>query len=143
MFFSLNSFAQDYPEHLVNIMEKSQAYFEHYGQKTPSEIEDGTYDDSESLLFSHVDQINGLDIMFNKEEIRKLKAQMVRIIADSFSKEQIEAIIRVAKSPSVNKKISAKFFEVALEYKTGKILEQSINFLLSPKLKTMRWSVDD
>jgi hypothetical protein len=138
MFFSLNSFAQDYPEHLVNMMEKSRDYFEVYGQKSPSEIEDGIYDDSESVLFSQVDQINGLDIIFNKEEIRKLKAQMVKLIAESFSKEQIEAIIRVAKSPSVNKKISAKFFEVALEYKSGKILAHSINFLLSPKLKTMR-----
>jgi hypothetical protein len=138
MFFSLNSFAQDYPEHLVNMMEKSRDYFEVYGQKSPSEIEDGIYDESESVLFSQVDQINGLDIIFNKEEIRKLKAQMVKLIAESFSKEQIEAIIRVAKSPSVNKKISAKFFEVALEYKSGKILAHSINFLLSPKLKTMR-----
>ena len=138
MFVSLNSFAQDYPEHLVNMMDKSREYFEMYGQKSPTEIEDGIYDDSESLLFSHVDQINGLDIIFNKEEIRKLKAQMVKLIAESFTRGQLEAIIHVAKSPSINKKISAKYFEVALEYKTGKILDQAINFLLSPKLKTMR-----
>lgn len=138
MFFSLNSFAQDYPEHLVSIAEKGREYFEVYGQKSPSEIEDGIYDDSESLLFYHVDQINGLHIIFNKEEIRKLKAQMVKLIAESFTRAQLEAIIRVVRSPDVNKKISAKYFEVALEYKTGKIVDVAIHFLLSPKLRTMR-----
>lgn len=137
-FLSFNSFAQDYPEHLQNMVEKSRDYFEIYGQKSPSEIEDGLYDESESLLFAQVDQINGLDIIFSKEEIRKIKAQMVKVIAESFQKEQIEAIIRVAKSPSVNKKITAKIFEVALEYKNGKILDAAINFLLSPKLKSVR-----
>lgn len=138
MLFSLSSFAQDYPEHLVNMLGKSREYFEIYSQKSPSDIEDGVYDESEAILFSQVDQINGLDIMVSKEEIRKIKSQMVRMIAQNFSLAQLEAIIHVARSPGINKKISAKFFEVALEYKSGKILEPSINFMLSPKLRTMR-----
>lgn len=137
IFFSVNSFAQDYPEHLQSMFEKTQDYFEQYSRKSPAEIEDGIYDASESLLFAQVDQINGLDIVFSKDEIRRLKAHVVRIVAESFQKEQIEAIIRVALSPSINKKQTARFFEVALEYKTGKILDIRINFLLSPKLKSM------
>ena len=136
--FSFSAFAQDYPEHLQDMVAKSKEYFDIYGQKTPSEIEDGVYDESESTLFLQVDQINGLEIVFSKEEIRKIKTQMVKVIAESFDVAQLEAIIRVAKSPSINKKISARIFEVALEYKTGKILSTHINFILSPKLKSMR-----
>lgn len=135
---SINAYAQDYPEHLQDMVAKSKEYFDIYGQKSPNEIEDGVYDDSESLLFSQVDQINGLEIVFSKEEIRKIKTQMVKVIAESFDVAQLEAIIRVAKSPSINKKISARIFEVALEYKTGKILSTHINFVLSPKLKSVR-----
>jgi len=69
-FYTFNSFAQELPEHLLELLGKSQEYFEIYNQKSAVEIEDGIYDDSEFLLFLQVDQMNGLDLIFSKEEIK-------------------------------------------------------------------------
>lgn len=121
LFLSLNSFAQELPEHLQEMLDKSQDYFEIYNQKSPTEIEDGKYDESEYLLFSQIDQINGLDVIFAKDEIKNLKMKMVAVISKSFQPEQMEAISRVGRTPQLNKKQAAFFFEFALEYKLGRL----------------------
>ena len=46
---------------------------------------------------------------------------MLEIINQSFDPEQLEAIIRVGRSADLNKKEAAIFFEVALEFKRGKL----------------------
>jgi hypothetical protein len=117
---SSNSFAQDLPEHLTEMLNKSQEFFEIYNQKSPLEIEDGKYDDSELLLFAQIDQIQGLAIIFNKKEIKNTKIRMVELIIQSFKCEQLEAIARVGRSLELNKKQASVFFEVALEYKLGR-----------------------
>lgn len=117
---SFNLFAQELPEHLNAMLNKSQEFFEIYNQKSPLEIEDGKYDDSEFLLFSQIDQIHGLGIVFSKKEIKKTKIRMVELIVESFKSEQLEAIVRVGRSLELNKKQASVFFEVALEYKLGR-----------------------
>ncbi|MBA2406279.1 MAG: hypothetical protein H0V66_15995, partial [Bdellovibrionales bacterium] len=104
-----------------DMLVKSQDYFQIYNQKNAQEIDDGKYDESEFFLFSQVDQINGLDIIFSKEDIRNTKTKMIILITESFDSHQIEAIARVARSTELNKKQAATFFEVALEYKLGKL----------------------
>ena len=103
IFLSLNSFAQELPEHLQEMLVKSQDYFVIYSQKTPTEIEDGKYDETEYLLFSHIDQINGLDVIFTKDEIKTLKMKMVSLISQSFQAEQMEAIARLGRTSQLNK----------------------------------------
>lgn len=120
---SFNSFAQDLPEYLTAMLGRSEEYFEIYNQKSPLEIEDGKYDDSELLLFSQIDQIQGLGILFTRKEIKKTKIQMVELIIQSFKPEQLEAIARVGRTLELNKKQASVFFEVALEYKLGKITD--------------------
>lgn len=107
---SLNAFAQELPEHLQEMLDKSQDYFEIYNQKSPTEIEDGKYDESEFLLFSQIDQINGLDVIFSKAEIKNLKIKMIALISRSFQTEQMEAIARVGKTAELNKQQAAQFF---------------------------------
>lgn len=118
---SFNSFAQDLPEHITSMLNKSQEFFEIYNQKTPLEIEDGKYGDSELLLFSQIDQIQGLGILLTRKEIKQIKIRMVELIIQSFTPEQLEAIARVGRTLELNKKQASVFFEVALEYKLGKI----------------------
>ena len=123
LFFSFNSFTQELPDHLEGMLGRSQNYFEIYNQKTPAEIEDGKYDDSEFLLFAQIDQLQGLGVIFNRDEIKKIKIKMIELIVKSFEVEQLEAISRVCRSVPLNKKQAAVFFEAALEYKLGKIKE--------------------
>lgn len=119
--FSCNSFAQDLPDHLNEMLARSQDFFEVYNQKSPLEIEDGEYDDSEFLLFSQIDQMQGLGVVFSKEEIKKTKIRMVELIILAFKPEQLQAISKIGRSIELNKKQASVFFEVALEYKLGKI----------------------
>lgn len=126
LLFTFNTFAQELPEHLSAMLGKSQDYFKIYNQKTALEIEDGNYDESEYFLFSHIDQIQGLGIMFSKKEIKSAKIKMVELIAQNFESEQLEAISKVGRSVELNKKQAALYFEVALEYKLGRI--QTISF---------------
>lgn len=121
IFFTLNSFAQELPEHLQEVLGNSHAYFEIYNAKSPQEIDDGKFDESEVSLFAQIDQINGLDIIFCKDEIKTLKLKMIELIAQSFDEEQLAAIARIGRSNQLNKKQAAGFFEVALEYKSGKL----------------------
>ena len=107
--------------HLQEMLVKSQDYFVIYSQKTPTEIEDGKYDETEYLLFSHIDQINGLDVIFTKDEIKTLKMKMVLLISQSFQAEQLEVIARVGRTSQLNKKQAATYFEFALEYKLGRL----------------------
>ena len=104
IFLSLNSFAQELPEHLQEMFAKSQDYFVIYSQKIPTEIEDGKYGETEFLLFSQIDQINGLDVIFTKDEIKTLKMEMVSLISQSFQAAQMEAIARVGRTSLLNKK---------------------------------------
>jgi hypothetical protein len=120
-FLSVNSYAQELPEHLKIMLAKSQDCFEIYNEKKPLEIEDGEYDESEFLLFSQIDQMQGLDVVFTRLEIKRAKLKMLEIINQSFGPEQLEAIIRVGRSADLNKKEAAIFFEVALEFKKGKL----------------------
>ncbi len=120
-FLSVNSYAQELPEHLKIMLAKGQDCFEIYNKKKPLEIEDGEYDESEFLLFSQVDQMQGLDVVFTRLEIKRAKLKMLEIINQSFDPEQLEAIIRVGRSADLNKKEAAIFFEVALEFKRGQL----------------------
>lgn len=123
LLFSFSTFAQELPEHLSVMLGKSQDYFKIYNQKTAAEIDDGIYDESEYYLFSQIDQIQGLCIMFSKREIKNAKIKMVELIAQTFETEQLQAISKVGRSAELNKKQAAIFFEVALEYKLGKITD--------------------
>ena len=65
--------------------------------------------------------MQGLDVVFTRLEIKRAKLKMLEIINQSFDPEQLEAIIRVGRSADLNKKEAAIFFEVALEFKRGKL----------------------
>lgn len=133
LFISMNSFAQEMPAHLEGMLKKSQEYFEIYNDKTAEEIIDGQYDESEFYLFEQIDQITGLDVVFNREEIKNYRFKLVVLISEMFSPFQMESIIKVAKSFELNRRRVAKYFEVGLEYKLGKISRANINSRLSAK----------
>lgn len=137
-FLSFNAFAQELPEHLEELLVKSQEYFEIYNDKSAAEIDDAKFDESEFMLFSHIDQVNGLNVIFSKTDIKNLKIKMVLSLSQIFDESQLEAIIRIGKSNSLNKKYAARFFEVALEYKTGILKEILIGQQLSPKYFNFR-----
>lgn len=100
--------------------------FVEYQQRPASLIEDGAYDQSDLLLFSQIDQINTFTLVFTKEEIKQYKIKLVQQIASTFETSQLEAIVRVGRSEAVNRRKAARYFEVALEYKTGKLVERLI-----------------
>lgn len=124
--FSFNASAQDLPDHLEMILIRSQEVFVEYQSRTAEQIEDGVYDQTDLLLFSQIDQVNTFDLIFTKEEIKHFKIKLVRQIAATFEVTQLEAIVRVGRSELVNRRKAARYFEVALEYKTGKLVERLI-----------------
>ena len=139
LLISFNTSAQELPEHLEELLHKSQEYFEVYNDKSAAEIDDGKYDDSELMLFSQIDQVNGLNIIFSKEEIKNLKIRMVIGLSQKFDETQLDALIRIGKSKELNKKYASRFLEVALEYKSG-ILKDILLLSkhLSPKYFNLR-----
>lgn len=136
--FSFNALAQEVPEHLEELLTKSQDYFENYNDKSASEIDDGKFDESEYMLFSQIDQVSGLDIIFSKEEIKNFKTRLVKDLARSFDDSQLFAIARIGQSKILNKKQASRFFEVALEYKSGTLRDIVIFKHLSPKFSPRR-----
>jgi hypothetical protein len=126
LIISANSFAQELPVYMQDVLEVSRENFQEYAKKSPNEIDDDIYDESEYLLFSQIDQIATFDIVFTKEIIREFKKEMVILVSNSFNVSQLESIVKVGNSKTLNKKQAAKFFEIAEEYKLGKIKE--LNF---------------
>jgi hypothetical protein len=124
--FILPLHAQELPEHLTEILNRSQEYFDVYKLKTAEQIEDGSFDESEEMLFSQIDQIYSFNLIFSKEEIRLFKVKMVLALAQTFKESQLAAISRIGKTQVLNKKKASKYFEVALEYKIGDLKEDLI-----------------
>lgn len=123
LFTAFQASAQNLPEHLEERLISSQEYFQTYAQKSSAQINDADFDESEYLLFAQIDQINSFDIIFSKEEIKDFKRRMVISLSQSFDSSQLQAIVSIAKSRELNKKKSARYFEVAQEYQKGNVLE--------------------
>ncbi len=124
--WSLPLHAQELPEHLQGVLDRSQEYFNVYKAKTSEEIEDGNFDDSDEMLFSQIDQIYSFDLIFSKEDIKNFKVKIVLTLAQTFDESQLGAIARIGKSEVLNKKKASRYFEVALEYKNGYLKENRI-----------------
>ena len=63
---------------------------------------------------------------------------MVVLISKMFEEKQLEAIIKISKSHELNKKQAARYFEVALEYKSGLLNDILVTKHLSPKFLLRR-----
>lgn len=130
---SLSAFSAELPEYLETLLERSNEYFEVYAQKSPAEIDDGSFDDSDRMLFAQVDQVNGLDMLFSKEDIKSYRIQLVIHMAQKFDSDQLRAITRIGKHPKLNKKKAAKYFEAAREFKDGELKEKNIYSEIEPR----------
>ena len=125
--------AIELPEYLASLLDRSDEIFEIYSRKSSAEIDDGSIDDSDRTIFAQVDQANGLDVMFDKYEIREFRVKLVLQIALKFDSDQLLAISKIGKHPKLNKKKAARYFEVAREYKEGELKENRIYQEIQPR----------
>lgn len=123
---SINSFAQDIPEHLSTMLTRVKETLVKYSEKSPEEIYDDRYDEVDTLLFTRVGIIKSYEIIFSKKEIRAYKTKLVIEISKTFTIDQLEAIYKVGTDPIVNQRYGAKYFNIAKLYKEEKLKENKI-----------------
>ncbi len=121
LLFSTVAWGQELPDFLQMNLNRSEGIFESYNNKTPEQIDDGIFDDEEILLFAQLEQVECLDLSFTKEDLKTFKVELIKLISDKFSTDQLLALSRIARSKELNKKSLAKYFELALNYKLGDV----------------------
>jgi hypothetical protein len=124
--FKLEVNAQEMNEHLSDLLEDTKAALVEYSKKNPNEIYDGRYDETDILMFLRIGFIEGYEIIFPKNEVNVYKVKLVQEISSIFDNSQLEAIVKMGNEPVVDRKKTAKYFEVARLYKSGKLKEKKI-----------------
>ncbi len=125
-FFSVCAFSQNLPENLKAQLTSSKELFESYKLKEAAEIYDHEYDENDLLVFVQFDLIHGFDIICTKREIKAYQRRLVIDLSQIFNEAQLRAIAEMGKDPIMNRKKSAKYFEVALSFKQGAVDEEHI-----------------
>ncbi len=121
-----NVFSQNHNRHLAEMLDQMKISFTDYSKRTPSEIYDGRYDETDLLLLMRIGLIDGYDIIFSKDEISAFKTDLVVEISKIFDEKQLEAIVKMSNESDVDKKKAGKYLEAARLDKTGKIKENKI-----------------
>lgn len=124
--FSTIAWGQELPDFLQMNLNRAESVFESYNNKSFDEIADGNYNEEDLNLFAQVEQVEGLDLCFARDDIKAFKIELIKLISDKFSTEQLLAISSMAKSKEMNKKSVAKYFELALSFKTGSVDESRL-----------------
>ena len=123
LLYNTAAWAQELPDFLQLSLNRAEGIFEIYNNKIPEEIDDGVYGDEEITLFSQLELVDCLDLSFPKEDIKAFKIELIKLISEKFSTEQLMALLRLARSKEMNKKSFARYFELALNYKLGAVDE--------------------
>jgi len=108
--------AGELPQFLQSSLEESYRIFLDYSKRAPLEIVQSTMSEKDEELFFQLDQINGFSFMFAREDVNIYKQQIILLIANSFSLDQVRAIIALASAKEVERKDAKKYFQEALKY---------------------------
>lgn len=130
--FPFVSLAQELPTKMQEILASSKEGYREYALKSPAEILDHQYDQSEVMLLSRLHLGDGLAVIFPKETIVRFRLETVKNLAEVFSAEQLSACSQMAQFVSQSGR-SSPYFDRAAELKAGKISESKLLKLLSKK----------
>ena len=108
--------AGELPQFLQSSLEESYRIFLDYTSRAPLEIVKSTDCEKDEELFFQLEQINGFGFMFARDEVNIYKQRIILLIANSFSIDQVRAIIALAGNREIERKEAKKYFEQALEY---------------------------
>ncbi len=134
--------AQEYPiaENVKILFETSVESLKYYQEKSPSEINDGQYDESEVVFFSILSSTTDLAAIgiINDDESLNYNLNLALEVATIFSKEQLEAIIAITEESVLQRVHSGilnnqKFFKLALRYKNKEINVKDLRKSLATK----------